>query len=220
MWQAVESSIQTFNKNRQPNLSSKKTASPSHPISRPTCSITDLMKKTNFSKEEIRHLYRTFKQDSPSGQVSKERFVSIFTTLFPTGECYRYSVFLFKNIDRSNTNIIRFEDLITTYSLLIHGSIEDRLGWIFDLYDINKDGIITRMELFQLIASIFQLILPVGKLNYTPIINTIEQRTDELIHAWDIHENGFICKEDFIQYCLQNETIMRSMNKLKSGICL
>jgi hypothetical protein len=26
----------------------------------------------------------------------------------------------------------------------MHGSIEDRIGWIFDLYDINKDGILTR----------------------------------------------------------------------------
>ncbi|CAF2601178.1 unnamed protein product [Rotaria sp. Silwood2] len=182
MWQAVETSIQTFNKNCRPNPGSRsnaKSATPVHPISRPTCSIMELMKKTNFSKDEIRHLYRTFKQDSPSGQVSKEHFASVFTTLFPTGECYRYAIFLFQNIDRANTNIIRFEDLVTTFSLLVHGSIEDRLGWIFDLYDINKDGI----ELFQLAASIFQLIVPVSKLNYTPVINAIEERTDELVHC-------------------------------------
>ncbi|CAF2827485.1 unnamed protein product [Rotaria sp. Silwood2] len=182
MWQAVETSIQTFNKNCRPNPGSRsnaKSATPVHPISRPTCSITELMKKTNFSKDEIRHLYRTFKQDSPSGQVTKEHFASVFTTLFPTGECYRYAIFLFQNIDRANTNIIRFEDLVTTFSLLVHGSIEDRLGWIFDLYDINKDGI----ELFQLAASIFQLIVPVSKLNYTPVINAIEERTDELVHV-------------------------------------
>lgn len=60
-------------------------------------------------------------------------------------ECYRYSVFLFRNIDRANTGTIRFEDLVTTFSILIHGSIEDRLSWIFDLYDLNKDGKLTRI---------------------------------------------------------------------------
>ncbi len=60
-------------------------------------------------------------------------------------ECYRYSVYLFRNIDRANTGIIRFEDLCATFAVLIHGSIEDRLNWIFDLYDLNKDGKLTRI---------------------------------------------------------------------------
>jgi Ca2+-binding EF-hand superfamily protein len=60
-------------------------------------------------------------------------------------EYLRYSGFLFRNIDRSNTGFIRFEDLVVTLSILIKGSIEDRLSWIFDLYDLDKDGILTRM---------------------------------------------------------------------------
>ncbi|CAF1344584.1 unnamed protein product [Adineta steineri] len=211
MWQAVETSIQALNKNRRLNVSFK-TSSPKNnsaisPISRPTCSITELMRKTNFSKDEIRHLYRTFKQDSPSGQVSKEHFASIIATLFPTGECYRYSVFLFRNIDRSNSGTIRFEDLVATFAILIHGSIEDRLNWIFDLYDLNKDGKITRIELLQLVASVFQLIVPVCKLNYASITNAIEERTNQLFHNWDRNGNGLVYKEDFLQYCLQVDFI-------------
>ncbi|CAF1064757.1 unnamed protein product [Adineta ricciae] len=207
MWQVVETSIQVLNKTRRLNVSFKKTETKNtaavSPISRPSCSITELVKKTNFSKEQIRHLYRTFKQDSPSGQVSKEHFVSIISTLFPTGECYRYSIFLFRNIDRSNTGTIHFEDLITAFALLIHGSIRERIGWVFDLYDLNKDGKITRLELLQLVAAVFQLIVPVCKLNYTSITNIIEERTNQFFHNWDVHGNGLIYKEDFIQYCLQ-----------------
>lgn len=95
--------------------------------------------------------------------MSKEHFASIFGSLFPTGgkslnrirwpfslslvcvECYRYSIFLFRNIDRANTGIVRFEELISTLSVIIHGSIDERLGWIFDLYDLNKDGKLTRI---------------------------------------------------------------------------
>ena len=60
-------------------------------------------------------------------------------------EYLRYSGFLFRNIDRLNTGIIRFEDLVVTLSILVHGSMEDRVSWIFDLYDLDKDGILTRM---------------------------------------------------------------------------
>ena len=94
MWQAFESSIQTFNRARRMNLSMKKNPSKPQkmstplcllvsfvpkfrtlisasvldstpaapPVYRPNCSIAELMRKTNFSKDEIRHLYRTFKQ--------------------------------------------------------------------------------------------------------------------------------------------------------------
>jgi Ca2+-binding EF-hand superfamily protein len=74
---------------------------------------------------------------------SRRKKKNIFKILFL--ECYRYSIFLFRNIDRSNTGTIRFEDLVTTFSLLMHGSVEDRLSWIFDLYDLNKNGKMTRM---------------------------------------------------------------------------
>ncbi|CAF3928239.1 unnamed protein product [Rotaria sp. Silwood2] len=200
MLQAFESSIQTLNKARRLNLSIKKRAKNAttvQPVRRPTCSIAELMRKTNFSKDEIRHLYRRFKQDCPSGEVSKAHFSSVFSTLFPGG------AFVFRNIDRSNFGYIRFEDLIVTLSTLIHGSVEDRLGWIFDLYDINKDGMLTKMELSQIVASIFQLIIPVCKLNFTAVSNAIEERTDQLFQNWDTHRNGFVNKEDFLRYCLQ-----------------
>ena len=50
-----------------------------HPISRPTSSIMDLMKKTGFSKEEIRHLYRTFKQVNT---FHGEEFFELIVILF------------------------------------------------------------------------------------------------------------------------------------------
>lgn len=59
-------------------------------------------------------------------------------------ECFHYSLFVFQTIDRSNTGYIRFEDLLFTLSILVHGSIEDKLSWVFDLYDLNKDGKLTR----------------------------------------------------------------------------
>ncbi|CAF3529426.1 unnamed protein product [Rotaria sordida] len=195
-------------------------------VRRPTCSIAELMRKTNFSKEEIRHLYRRFKQDCPSGEVSKTHFTTIFSTLFPGGgmffflyinecnpystiECFRYSTFVFRNIDRTNLGYIRFEDLIATLSILIHGSVKDRLSWIFDLYDLNKDGMLTKSELSQIVASIFQLMVPVGKLNFTSIAIAIEERTDHLFQNWDRSRTGFINKEDFLQYCLQKGNLNR-----------
>jgi hypothetical protein len=87
--------------------------------------------------------------------------------------------------------------------------------------DINTTvalALLTSVAYFY--AGVFQLIVPVCKLNYTSITNIIEQRTDQLFHDWDIHGNGLVYKEDFIHYCKQNGSIVRSMEKFKADIHL
>ena len=42
-------------------------------------------------------------------------------------------------------------------SSLSKGSIQDKLRWIFQLYDLDGDGLLTRDELFRIISSIFDL---------------------------------------------------------------
>ena len=49
---------------------------------------------------------------------------------------------LFKEIKND-----RSQDLIHLLSRLTNGSQEDRLRWIFNLYDLDQDGEITRQEM-------------------------------------------------------------------------
>lgn len=41
--------------------------------------------------------------------------------------------------------------------MLTRGTIDERLRWIFTLYDLNGDGIITRDELSKIINSVYDL---------------------------------------------------------------
>lgn len=40
---------------------------------------------------------------------------------------------------------------------LIRGSNQDKLRWVFNMYDINRDGVLTKDELFQIVSSITDL---------------------------------------------------------------
>lgn len=42
-------------------------------------------------------------------------------------------------------------------SILSRGSIEEKLQWTFQLYDINGDGLITRDEMTDIVTAIFEL---------------------------------------------------------------
>lgn len=43
-------------------------------------------------------------------------------------------------------------------SLVSRGSIQEKLKWAFKLYDINKDGKVTRKELTEILCSIYALL--------------------------------------------------------------
>lgn len=45
-------------------------------------------------------------------------------------------------MDRNGS--IRFEDFVIGLSVLLRGSVTEKLNWAFNLYDINKDGYITK----------------------------------------------------------------------------
>lgn len=37
-----------------------------------------------------------------------------------------------------------FQDFVAGLSVILRGTIDDRLNWAFNLYDLNKDGCITK----------------------------------------------------------------------------
>ena len=50
------------------------------------------------------------------------------------------------------------QDLLVSLSTLLRGSVYDRLSWIFKLYDVNGDGLITKRELHDIIASVYDIV--------------------------------------------------------------
>jgi len=43
-------------------------------------------------------------------------------------------------------------------SLLLRGTLLEKLEWTFNLYDINGDGIITADELYLIVSSVYDII--------------------------------------------------------------
>ncbi|CAF4008433.1 unnamed protein product, partial [Rotaria sordida] len=116
-------------------------------------SLDEIMKCTRFSKSEIRLLYRSFKEECPGGNVSEERLREIYLQFFPQGNPIKYSHFLFTIMDRNHKGTFTFDDYIITLSVLCRGTIDEKLRWIFRLYDINGEGQLTRENITEIISS-------------------------------------------------------------------
>ena len=49
------------------------------------------------------------------------------------------------------------KDFLIGLSVLSRGTMDEKLRWIFGLYDINRDGKVTKDELHLVITSVYEL---------------------------------------------------------------
>ncbi|CAG2162731.1 unnamed protein product [Oppiella nova] len=165
----------------------------------PKESLGELCKCTKFTKREIQVMYRTFKQDCPTGLLEEDTFREIFTRFFPYGNVNPYAHYVFKTFDHNRDEAISFKDFLQWLSLLCHGSSQEKLKWAFRLYDINHDGFITRKELSDILCSIYALI---GRRTY-PVIDerTLRDHCDRTFQKLDVNKDGVVTFEEFMDIC-------------------
>ncbi|KPP68989.1 Kv channel-interacting protein 2-like [Scleropages formosus] len=125
--------------------------------------LDKLQEQTKFTKKELQVLYRGFKNECPSGVVNEETFKLIYSQFFPQGDSSMYAHFLFEAFDTNKNGSVSFEDFVMGLSIILRGSINDRLNWAFNLYDLNKDGCITKEEMLDIMKSIYDMM---GKYTY------------------------------------------------------
>ncbi|TNN71410.1 Kv channel-interacting protein 4 [Liparis tanakae] len=109
--------------------------------------LEQLEAQTRFSRKELQILYRGFKNECPSGIVNEDTFKDIYAQFFPQGDASTYAHFLFNAFDTDHNGSVSFEDFVMGLSILLRGTIQEKLNWAFNLYDINKDGYITKEKM-------------------------------------------------------------------------
>ena len=62
--------------------------------------LEQMARDTRFTKEEVRYLYRAFKQECPNGIVDEETFKDVYEKIFPLGDASHYAHLVFAAIDR------------------------------------------------------------------------------------------------------------------------
>lgn len=90
--------------------------------------------------------------------MKEDKFKIIYAQFFPRGaDTNGYARFVFNSFDIQRKQEITFTDFVIGLSVLTRGTIDERLRWIFTLYDLNADGVITRDELAKIINSVHDL---------------------------------------------------------------
>uniref|UniRef100_A0A1I8GLH3 G_PROTEIN_RECEP_F1_2 domain-containing protein n=1 Tax=Macrostomum lignano TaxID=282301 RepID=A0A1I8GLH3_9PLAT len=175
-----------------------------------------LARATHFNNKELRALYRGFKTECPEGTLHEEVFRSIFAQFFPQGDATAYSRFIFSAFDRSRTGALTFADFARGLSTICRGSQNEKLRWIFNMYDINQDGEITKRELNEVLNGIYDLL---GRMVRPPVDElTVLEHADAAFERMDADGDGVISFEDFEAYFQRNPQMLQCLAYFDTAI--
>ncbi|XP_015833120.1 Kv channel-interacting protein 1 isoform X1 [Tribolium castaneum] len=174
--------------------------------------LQKLASKTKFTRKEIQLMYRGFKQECPTGMVDEDSFKQIFSQFFPLGDATNYAHYVFNTIKQKQTGKISFEDFLSILSKVSRGSVQEKLQWVFGLYDLNGDGLITKTEMVDVVSSIYEML---GRATH-PTVNesSAKEHVEKIFHLIDTNKDGVVTIEELVQWCSRDEHVLKSLETL------
>ena len=154
--------------------------------------IRELTKSTQFTTDEIKEWYRGFKQDFPCGYLTKDDFTDIYGAFFPGGSATVFVDNTFRAFDRNNNGKVDFREFLTGLSKSSQGSFEDKMKWVFQLYDTDHNGLISKNEMFTILKSIHQIY----REKDSEVI--AHQHVERLYNSWDRNADGELSFNEFV----------------------
>jgi Ca2+-binding EF-hand superfamily protein len=117
-----------------------------------------LTKETYFSANELKALYRTFKSTAPSALISRAQLHTIFAEFFKRGDVENYADLIFNAINTSQNGYINFNEFSRTLSTLCRGTSEEKVEFIYRLYDPMGQGSVSWQMILHVITATQDLV--------------------------------------------------------------
>jgi len=161
--------------------------------------LNELQKGTNFSPNEIKKLYAGFKKIdlNGDGMLTKEEFYSI-----PAIERNPLADRVFGVFDTQKNNKVDFKSFLSALSVFNAINKQEKIDFIFKIYDIDNDGYISNGELFTVLKGM------VGE-NLNDV--QLQQVVDKTILFADKDGDGKLSKEEFNEVMKENKDIEEKM---------
>lgn len=74
-----------------------------------------------------------------------------------------------------------FKDFLGILSKVSRGSVQEKLQWVFGLYDLNGDGLISKAEMVDVVTSIYEML---GRATHPLVDDTsAKEHVEKIFHV-------------------------------------
>ena len=101
---------------------------------------------------DLINIVLSLQRDCPSGQLTRSKFLEVYSGFFPEGNADKFCEHVFRTFDQDNSGKIDFKEFLLAINITSAGKPEEKLQWAFQMYDINSDGTIEKNEMVEIIG--------------------------------------------------------------------
>ncbi|XP_030640355.1 recoverin 2 [Chanos chanos] len=170
--------------------------------------LEDLKMNTKYSENELSQWYENFQKQCPSGRITPEEFEKIYERFFPDSDASTYAKHVFRSFDANDDGTLDFKEYIIALHLTSTGKTERKLEWAFSLFDVDKNGYITKSEVAEICQAIFKLIPKEEQEKLPADENTPEKRADKLWSHFNKKDNERLAEGEFVKGILDNDSAL------------
>ena len=164
--------------------------------------IEYLSAHTSMSKEQLQSRFEQFLIQHPDGKIPKDQFQSCLQACYTDCDIKKLDDYVYRMYDKNKDGFIDFKEFTIVLYMLSSGSPQDKLLQIFDIFDVNKTGKISQLEMTKLVREMFHVIDVSEKPAHCNPISFAKLVFNEM----DADRDGEISKQEFINACLDDES--------------
>ena len=160
--------------------------------------------------------HHQFKIKYPDGYVVKSEFKKIyFKNKRKTKGAELYLDNVFRAFDVNKNNEVDFNEFIAALGIQCRGSIDEKLRWMFSVFDMNSDGVISKSEMLCIIRALYKMGKKLQRRHSTP-----DSHVKEIFEKNDLNDDEVLTLDEFLQIQTTEPELMKAMctNRMNIGI--
>ncbi|XP_050519041.1 Kv channel-interacting protein 2-like [Diabrotica virgifera virgifera] len=107
---------------------------------------------------------------------------------------------------------LHLQDFLNILSKVSRGTVNEKIQWVFNLYDLNGDGLISKNEMVDVVTSIYEML---GRATQPAVEDSsAKEHVEKIFNMIDTNKDGVITIDELIQWCSRDEHFLRSLETL------
>ena len=164
-----------------------------------------VQEKTGLSEKQVKDQFEQFLNICPDGAMTKMKFIELSREALGDQADF-LSDSLFRVFDEDNSGTMDFAEYMLAINATSLDSPEDKLKWMFDVFDKDGGGTISPQEIHAMLQGLFEM----SGQEFDE--EDLEVASKDVMDAIDADGDGEVTRKEFINNAMKSEFIASMLN--------